>query len=43
MYVCDYEERLYSRMTEQERDSLEREMLDVVKRVEEDLDNKLAM
>lgn len=38
MYVCDYEERLYSRMNEQERDNLEKEMLDVVRKVEEDLD-----
>lgn len=37
IYVCDYEERLFSKMSPDERFNLEKEMLNTVKRVEDDL------
>lgn len=40
IYVCDYEERLFSRLTENERDELERNILDCVRKVENELSAK---
>lgn len=37
LYVCQYEERLYQEMKEQDRWMLEKSMLDTLDRVEDDL------
>lgn len=36
MYVCDYEERLYAKLDESERERLPKEILEVLKRIEEE-------
>jgi hypothetical protein len=40
VYVCDYEERVFRRMSEQERDSIEKSMLETVKQIEAEFESR---